>query len=399
VSAKSKDLCSDICQATRDLLTAGARPRAGCSDNCRNVVKAIAQVVIALGSEDLLRLLQLSCAIHTELLTLVDLRKMHPTAAAYVSWLADVMRWLHSARVKMVLKNEVHDKMPLVQESKWSTLFKASRFVHEHYEFIAPLLEKHNRELYDRVKTEFDAVHVALMPLLDFIERAEADNVTQQRAFVLKRDLQLQWQALRPNPYAAALEKLTNERFVSTGDGARCEAAYWLTPAGHAENAQYLQYVKWAKPAVPVDLRARVTEFCGAHLRVKAKIVEDARIILPTAAIELGAAEAMGIQFDRYLEDANAWPKGSSEFDVWPHRRWTGATDAAQQVASVAEVLTQLPASEAAAERLFSVFVALFNDRRLRANRDIVEAEMIIRMWQIYYPNELCLPLDRCTRP
>jgi hypothetical protein len=65
----------------------------------------------------------------------------------------------------------------------------------------------------------------------------------------------------------------------------------------------------------------------------------------------------------------------------------------------VAEVLTQLPASEAAAERLFSVFVALFNDRRLRANRDIVEAEILIRMWQIYDPNELRLPLDRCTRP
>ena len=273
------------------------------------------------------------------------------------------------------------------------------RFVHEHYEFIAPLLEKHNREPRERARTEFDAVHAALMPLLEFIEGAEADNVTERRAFFLKRDLQLRWQALRPNPYAAALAKLTNERFVSTGDGARCEAAYWLTPAGHAENAQYLRYVKWPKSAVPIDIRARVAEFCSAHLRVKAKIVEDARVILPTAAIELGAAETVGVQFDRYLEDANAWPKGSCEFDVWPHGRWTGATDAAQQFASVAEVLTQLPASEAAAERLFSVFVALFNDRRLRANRDIVEAEMIIRMWQIYYPNELRLPLDRCTRP
>jgi hypothetical protein len=73
------------------------------------------------------------------------------------------------------------------------------------------------------------------------------------------------------------------------------------------------------------------------------------------------------------------------------------ATTAAQHFASVAEVLTQLPASEAAAERLFSIFVALFDDRRLRANIDLVEAEMIIRMWPIYRPSELRLPLDRCT--
>jgi hypothetical protein len=63
-------------------------------------------------------------------------------------------------------------------------------------------------------------------------------------------------------------------------------------------------------------------------------------------------------------------------------------------------VLTQLPASEATAERLFPVFVALFNDRRLRATIDLVEAEMmIIRMWQIYHPDQLRDALDCCMRP
>ena len=57
-------------------------------------------------------------------------------------------------------------------------------------------------------------MHEALMPLLEFVERAEADNVTQQAVFLLKRDLQVRWRELASNPYAAALEKLTNERFV-----------------------------------------------------------------------------------------------------------------------------------------------------------------------------------------
>jgi hypothetical protein len=57
-------------------------------------------------------------------------------------------------------------------------------------------------------------------------------------------------------------------------------------------------------------------------------------------------------------------------------------------------LLTQLPASEAA-ERLFSVFVCLFNERRLRSDVDLVEAE--IRMWMVYHPELIALPLERST--
>jgi hypothetical protein len=67
-------------------------------------------------------------------------------------------------------------------------------------------------------------------------------------------------------------------------------------------------------------------------------------------------------------------------FDVWRDRRWNAVNPAAKQFASVAESLTHLPASEAAAERLFSIFVCLCNERRLQSDVDLVEAEMIIRM-------------------
>ena len=60
-------------------------------------------------------------------------------------------------------------------------------------------------------------------------------------------------------------------------------------------------------------------------------------------------------------------------------------------------MLTQLPASEAAAERLFSIFVCLCNDRRLAAEIDLIEAEMIIRMWMVYHPDLVGLPLAHCA--
>ena len=51
----------------------------------------------------------------------------------------------------------------------------------------------------------------------------------------------------------------------------------------------------------------------------------------------------------------------------------------------VAQVITELPASEAGVERLFSVLTSIFDDRRKSAGLDLIQAEMI-RMWQIHHP-------------
>jgi hypothetical protein len=60
-------------------------------------------------------------------------------------------------------------------------------------------------------------------------------------------------------------------------------------------------------------------------------------------------------------------------FDVWHLRRWNAAMPATKQFAPVAELLTQLPASDGR-ERPFSMFVCLFNERRLRSDIGLVEA-------------------------
>ena len=55
-----------------------------------------------------------------------------------------------------------------------------------------------------------------------------------------------------------------------------------------------------------------------------------------------------------------------------------------------------LPASEAAAELLFFIFVWLFNQWCLQADIDLVEAEMITNAEGL--PELLRLLLERCTR-
>jgi hypothetical protein len=67
----------------------------------------------------------------------------------------------------------------------------------------------------------------------------------------------------------------------------------------------------------------------------------------------------------------------------WGLRRWAHGAGSAQFVfAATSEILTQLPASEAAAERLFSVFEYLFNKQKISAGTDLIRAEMF-RMLQL----------------
>jgi hypothetical protein len=55
-----------------------------------------------------------------------------------------------------------------------------------------------------------------------------------------------------------------------------------------------------------------------------------------------------------------------------------------------AMIVTQMPASEAGAERLFSLLQYAFKKNRGNALRDILDATLAIRMWQIYHaPDEV----------
>jgi hypothetical protein len=210
------------------------------------------------------------------------------------------------------------------QESKWNTKVKASRWLNDHWDVVAPVLQHFHPELHGLWRGEFGEINRALPPLIEYIERAERGNVTQQAFFCVKRSVIAVWKALTPNQYAAALIEMIDQRFVSTGDGAWCESAYWLTPAGHRENAGLLRYISWRESDVPVEIRGQVRQLSTAYIRVKAKTVADGKILLPSVPSAVIDAEFTG-----YLQNADAWNSGGSESDVWRDRRWNAATPAA----------------------------------------------------------------------
>jgi hypothetical protein len=145
----------------------------------------------------------------------------------------------------------------MIQESKWNAKMKASRWLNDDRDVIAPLLRRLSPELHGLWRGEFGEINRALLPLIEYIGRAERDNVTQQAFFCMKRSVIAAWKALTPNQYAVTLVEMIDQWLVSTADGARCEAAYWLTPTGHREDAGLLRYVSWRESDVPGKIRVR----------------------------------------------------------------------------------------------------------------------------------------------
>jgi hypothetical protein len=97
-------------------------------------------------------------------------------------------------------------------------------------------------------------------------------------------------------------------------------------------------------------------------------------------------AEALGEDFDRYISTPEFWSGGHITRLGWSLRR-SDATWRRNPV-NLAQLITEFPASEAIAERFLSVLTAVFDERREGSAMDLIQASMMIRIWQIYHREE-----------
>jgi hypothetical protein len=158
------------------------------------------------------------------------------------------------------------------------------------------------------------------------------------------------------------------------------DVAFSLHKRGHAEHLRMAQQIA-RSPAMASDEERREAEAIIARLTAThAKFVEVAGSIYPEMA------ETLGDQYQRYITTASAWARGQDAPLGWAMMAWQ--TEFSQEFVHVAQVITELPASEAVVERFFSVLTSIFDLRRRRSELDLIQAEMMIRMWQIHHPGD-----------
>jgi hypothetical protein len=162
------------------------------------------------------------------------------------------------------------------------------------------------------------------------------------------------------------------------------QAAFILTPAGHAEFHPVYERMS----TQPVGLSDEETEQIGAFARALPGIVQ-AVVDLATYLFPEADGTMIVTFMYAYLRDASFWAVGDGDVREWARRRFAAVRDSAEyHFAATEEVLTQVPATEAA-ERLISVMECHWRKNRMGAGINLIESSMLIRPWQIYRPNDI----------
>jgi hypothetical protein len=113
--------------------------------------------------------------------------------------------------------------------------------------------------------------------------------------------------------------------------------------------------------------------------RMTKELVRAARLFKITTKPE--ADDALSLQFEEYLHRPQEPPNSMTPLAFWDQ---ASCNSGLFLLARTAWLILQIPASEAAAERAFGVVQALFPRIRMSASQDLLNAELRIRLEQIY---------------
>jgi hypothetical protein len=261
-----------------------------------------------------------------------------------------------------------------VQKAKWNTFTFAAAFISAHAEAIDAARAEVGGSSSGAIDDHDDPV-AALKPFRTFIEAVEGDQATLASAYASLQQLYQRWEAMRPNE-AAALRK----RFETTVDGVLMDLAFALSKAGHAKYAAKVVSHDVFDPLTAGPQEEAIQQaFVSRFNAACDKFVEIAKSMYSEEA------EALGEEFDRYISTPEFRSGGHNTRLGWSLRR----TDATwrRNFVNLAQLITELPASEAIAERFFSVLTAVFAARREGSAMDLIQGSMI-RMWEIYHREE-----------
>jgi hypothetical protein len=199
-----------------------------------------------------------------------------------------------------------------------------------------------------------------------------------QDMFRCYRSVRKSLKRMTGNGMAHALRDELTKRLYETADGTFAELAYVLTAEGWTWFSTRRKKANAGNPAAAPSAKIAAMR-CAIDNKVEAMRGELNRICTysnPGEEIKLGQL------FDEYLEDTTG-PDPDRKILSW----WAALRSRDERLfhfATAAWLMPQMPASESAAERAFSVFEALFPRCRVAAGASLLTAELRIRLEQVY---------------
>jgi hypothetical protein len=375
------------------------------TDNGGALVAAFGQgareaTVLSVAGVDLLRA---ACAIHTSLLVFADAERPAergglPIYGEFVAWLTTAVRIARQDDFARELKRAgISRKCDKLQPGKWNLRAKAATWLRDNHRIVTEVqLRFRFPDPFDGWQFEFNQVIDAINEVRRMVELSEGASVTladnyKSQCVLIRRLCELTCPAApRRNAMAEFIIERIGVRFRTTADGALSLLAYILTDNGRAE---------WADWEKAIRRQANQLTQLGATEASRRQLAERAEGLAAAGAkaIEVGQffghhdvpGDQIGRVFDAWLMGEFGQMRGQHPVPFFSGQLARCSLGDEQQgrraFFNAAARLCRMPASEAAAERLFSVLSWLFDKTRASSRFELVRAELITRMWRIYH--------------
>ena len=385
-SATAKALATDVAVVVRELVDAGALPIALMSDNGPNVKSAFGKGKFwTVGRISGVELLQLSCSVHTGHLVFADAKKDLPRFREYCRLLKAAMRALRCPRGRLALGDMgFTGSVPMVQEPKWCTKAACAQFVIENLHMILRVPDV-PPGLDNAIYIDFAR---AIVPMISFINAVQATSALMSDVFMPIWGLLSQWRRMAQEGSHAAVffGNALKARFSTTGDASLIALTFSLTHQGHAQWCEWQTLSQAPLGRITAEQAVLLKEVVPLMRGARSRWLDVVGLFYPDISQEVA-----GTFYDGYFAMGAFWQPGQSPRLAWSQARWRladGTDSPAFRLCDAAARLTQLPASEAVAERFFSVFTSQWGDERASALPDLLEAEMILRWWLSQHPGQ-----------
>jgi hypothetical protein len=361
------------------------------TDNAANLVRALdpEELRETLQTVTGRKILHVRCGIHTAHLVFSDLEKESLIFPAFKDYVTKLLSWLRKPEQRVYLRAQgVEGKIPRIEEMKWCKYSDGAAFLELNKELINEMLPRSRDAPFLCWTDEYSEVFKAVATLSRFIRRSEGDHICLPELYdnYVAMIEELKELSGEKDSFAQHLSRLVTKRIYETADGYLAELADIFTPVGFAWFA--------ARRAKLLFQGERSEEL----IRENSQTVDEIRAMrtkLRSISIYLyDNAKDIGIVFDDYLQGTGPNPSmlllewwleyGNTSFqDPNPLSSRNGPKQYRRfRFGEIADILLQLPGTEAVCERLVSHFEALFPKSRNLAKDDLLVAQMTIRMFE-----------------
>ena len=333
------------------------------------------------------RCVHVSCGIHTSQLILADLMRENEAFAKFKEGIQALMKHFKQKSVKVVLRRlGVHGKVPLIQDIKWLTYYEAFKFVDGNREKLEAYLRENDIDgIPKKIPDEWVGFLEALRPLGEFVLATQGSSVYLWEFRRKQLELLRAWKEA-DNDLTRLMSRLLIRRFEDTADGVLMELSYLMSlKALDYFVDKFRMLYSW----VPGSFGAEKRQLQAERDKLAAKFIQlsefwgitDARLTVPKLfdaflmqLPNLKLTESTESYYRRLMNETYISDQGDGTRLLI---KWEG-------FAVVAFRVSQFPATEAVAERVFSHLEQILPSRRRRAGDDLVNAQMMIRMQSIF---------------